>query len=122
MRPRILVIDDEKPIRGMLREAFEPDGYEVIGAQDGLAAMNIYQQTPVDLIITDIFMPRRDGLAVIDQVSKEHPDIKIIAMSASRPDRPKGALEKAMKLGADCTFPKPFSIAAMMQAVKRLIG
>ncbi len=106
----------------MLREAFEPSGYEVLDARDGLAAMNVYQKTPVDLIITDIFMPERNGLEVIDEVSRDYPDIKIIAMSAARRNQPTGSLEKAMKLGADCTFPKPFSIKAMMTAVKNLIG
>lgn len=122
MKPRILVVDDESPIREMLKETFNSEKYEIIDASDGLAAMRVFEIASVDLIITDIFMPGLDGLEVIDEVSSHFPQTKIIAISANVRDCPTGNLEEAMRLGAHCTFPKPFPLMAMKNAVKELIG
>ena len=77
---RVLVIDDEPQIRSMLRLMLERDGYEVGEAPDGVEGIRIYRQNPVDLIISDLIMPNKDGIGMMIELKKEFPDIKIIAV------------------------------------------
>jgi CheY-like chemotaxis protein len=59
---RILIIDDEPLVRAVLRGILERHGYEVLEGQDGKAGLALWRSTPVDLVLTDIFMPEVDGI------------------------------------------------------------
>ncbi len=122
MKTRILVVDDESMIRDMLRQVFELDGYEVCEAPNGLAAQSIYEEEHVDLIITDLSMPLKNGLEVINDVTRLFPQTKIIAMSANASGAQSANLETAQDMGAHRTFPKPFPVRALKNAVKALVG
>ncbi|MBI9077694.1 MAG: response regulator [Desulfatibacillum sp.] len=122
MKTRILVVDDESMIRDMLRQVFESDGYEVYEASDGMAAQSIYQEEPMDLIITDLAMPMKNGLEVIDEVTRCFPQTKIIAMSANASSGSGVDLGAAQSLGAHRTFPKPFPVRELKSAVKALLA
>jgi YesN/AraC family two-component response regulator len=115
---RILIIDDEPQIRSMLTLMLEREGYEVVEASDGVAGIKIYRQNPVDLIITDLIMPNKDGIGMIIDLKKEFPDVKIIAMSGGGLNKPDGYLKGAKKLGAACTLTKPIDREEMLKAVK----
>ena len=115
---RILIIDDEPQIRSMLTLMLEREGYEVVEASDGVAGIKIYRQNPVDLIITDLIMPNKDGIGMIIDLKKEFPDVKIIAMSGGGLNKPEGYLKGAKKLGAACTLTKPIDREEMLRAVK----
>ena len=65
---RILVIDDDSMIRDLLREMLEQDGHDVVEAEDGEEGVRISHQARADLVITDLFLPPRGGLAVIQQL------------------------------------------------------
>ena len=78
---KILVIDDDAVIRDMLTEVLGDAGYAVEAAADGIEALRMIKAAPPDLIVTDIIMPEQDGVGVMLQLAKEHPDIKIIAIS-----------------------------------------
>ena len=80
--PRILVIDDEEIVRDMLRNLLQHAGYEVTEAPDGDEGVRLYQAERPDLLITDVFMPGRNGLEVIKELREEDPDAKIIAIAA----------------------------------------
>ena len=118
---RILIIDDEPQIRSMLTLMLEREGYEVVEASDGVAGIKIYRQNPVDLIITDLIMPNKDGIGMIIDLKKEFPDVKIIAMSGGGLNKPDGYLKGAKKLGATCTLTKPIDREEMLQAVKETL-
>ena len=118
---RILIIDDEPQIRSMLKLMLERDGYEVVEAPDGMEGIRIYRQNPVDLIITDLIMPNKDGIGMIIDLKKEFPDVKIIAMSGGGLNKPEGYLEGAKKLGAACTLTKPINREEMLRAVKKIL-
>lgn len=118
---RILVIDDEPQIRSMLRLMLERDGHEVVEAPDGIEGIRTYRQNPVDLIITDLIMPNKDGIGMIIELKKEFPEVKIIAMSGGGLNKPEGYLKGAQKLGADCTLTKPIDREEMLRAVKNTI-
>jgi CheY-like chemotaxis protein len=118
---RILIIDDEPQIRSMLRLMLERDGYEVFEAPDGIEGIRFYRQNPVDLIITDLIMPNKDGIGMIIELKKEFPEAKIIAMSGGGLNKPEGYLKGAQKLGATCTLTKPIDREEMLRTVRETL-
>jgi DNA-binding response OmpR family regulator len=119
---RILVVDDEPPIRGLLRQAFEMNGYEVLEASNGVEAVRMFRENDIDLVVTDIIMPDKEGLESIMDLKEIDPDVKIIAMSGGGRLEPHSYLQMASKFGAKRVFQKPLSIALLVSAVKELIG
>lgn len=118
---RILIIDDDPIMRDMLREMLEEHGYEIAEAGDGDEGMASYRQHPADLIITDILMPGKEGLATIYEVRREFPDAKIIAISGGGITG-KDYLPLAEELGAISTFTKPFRYQELIEAVEKALG
>jgi CheY-like chemotaxis protein len=114
----ILIIDDEAQIRSMIRLVLERAGYSVMEAADGVEGIRRFRETPVNLIITDLIMPNKDGIGMIIELKKEFPDIKIIAMSGGGLNRPEGYLRGAQKLGAACTLSKPINRQELLRSVK----
>jgi two-component system, response regulator, stage 0 sporulation protein F len=112
----ILVIDDQKPIRALLRAALEGDGHEVLEASNGLLGLERYRERAADLIITDLHMPEMNGLELMLELTRSVPNIKVIVMSG-RLERT-GELNAAKLLGARQTFQKPFDIRALLDAVR----
>jgi YesN/AraC family two-component response regulator len=114
----ILIIDDETPIRSMVRLILERAGYAVREAQDGIEGIRVFRETPADLIITDLIMPNKDGIGMIIELKKDFPALKIIAMSGGGLNRPDGYLRGAQKLGAACTLSKPLNRNDLLRAVR----
>jgi YesN/AraC family two-component response regulator len=114
----ILIIDDETPIRSMVRLILERAGYTVREAQDGIEGIRVFRETPADLIITDLIMPNKDGIGMIIELKKDFPELKIIAMSGGGLNRPEGYLRGAQKLGAACTLSKPLNRNDLLRAVR----
>jgi YesN/AraC family two-component response regulator len=115
---KILIIDDETPIRSMVRLILERAGYTVREAQDGIEGIRVFRETPADLIITDLIMPNKDGIGMIIELKKDFPELKIIAMSGGGLNRPEGYLRGAQKLGAACTLSKPLNRNDLLRAVR----
>jgi DNA-binding response OmpR family regulator len=119
---RILVIDDDEQIRRLLRIALNRRGFDVVEANDGLSALRLLASTPVDLVITDVVMPRMEGLETIRHL-RAAGQTRIIAMSGGG-----GGigyldyLEFAEKLGASATFAKPFAPTEIVHAVEQLLA
>ena len=114
----ILIIDDETPIRSMVRLILERAGYTVREAQDGIEGIRVFRETPADLVITDLIMPNKDGIGMIIELKKDFPELKIIAMSGGGLNRPEGYLRGAQKLGAACTLSKPLNRNDLLRAVR----
>lgn len=114
---RILIIDDEAPIRSMIRLILERAGYAVAEAADGLEGIQRFREKPADLIITDLIMPNKDGIGMILELKKEFSAVKIIAMSGGGLNRPEGYLRGAKKLGAAYTLSKPISRQELLRVV-----
>src|SRR5262245_24503194 len=79
--PRILVIEDDDPIRTLMHQILERAGYAVAEACDGGEGLRVCHTTPVDLVLTDLMMPGLDGVATIGAIREQHPTPKIIVMS-----------------------------------------
>ena len=78
---RILVVDDEAPIRAMLAQMLETEGYEVHTAEHGEEGLELVRKVVFDLVITDMIMPVKDGLKFIMELIKDYPDMRILAIS-----------------------------------------
>lgn len=113
----ILVVDDEADVRELLAEILEESGYRVAQAGDGKEAFTRLLEGPVDLLITDLIMPEREGLETIARIRAERPEMKIIAMSGSFEP---SYLRAAKLLGADRTLQKPFSFDDVLCTVEQL--
>ena len=118
---RILVIDDDIIIREMLKECLERAEYEVLVASDGKAALKLHSANPVDLIITDIVMPEKDGLEIIMEFRRRFPAVKVIAISGGGRIEANEYLNIAKVLGVTRTFSKPFELRELLAAVRELL-
>ncbi|MBU2644242.1 response regulator [bacterium] len=78
---RILLIDDDDGFRQMMKTALLKANHEVVEASDGLQGYDLFLEQPCDLIITDIFMPKKEGIHTILDFKTQFPDVKIIAIS-----------------------------------------
>jgi len=118
---RVLIVDDDRQIRKIIREVVEMEGYAALEAPDGKKSLSLCRREPVDLIITDIFMPERDGLQVIREIRQGFPGIKIIAISGGGKTVAGDFLAHAKLFGADRTFPKPLSLSELAGGVRELL-
>ena len=112
----ILVIDDQEPIRALLRAALEGDGHEVLEASNGLLGLERSRERAADLVIIDLFMPEMNGLELITELNRSVPHVKVIAMSGGL--KGKSGLLAAKRLGAHRTFQKPFELRAVREAIR----
>lgn len=110
-RLRVLIVDDHDDLRSMLCRALEERGHEVHGAQDGAVALKLLDRHSVDVVVTDLVMPEKEGIETIMSVRKQHPHIRILAISGGHQTRNATPyLELAARLGAHGTLEKPFTI------------
>ncbi len=119
---RILIIDDEEPLRRMLRQMLERNGFIVTEASNGAVGLKMHGKEPFDLIITDIFMPEKEGLETIREFRREFPSVKIIAMSGGGKTGELSYLSLATALGASRALAKPFERAQLLAAVTDLLN
>jgi CheY-like chemotaxis protein len=120
---RILVIDDEPEIRELIKAKLESGGYVVELATDGVEGVKLFYKNPADLIITDIIMPGKEGIEVIQELLSDYSAVKIIAISGGGQHTSKQfCLNLAEKLGAVRTFNKPFKLADLLTAVQEELG
>lgn len=115
---RILVVDNEKSLCDLLSIVFEKDGYEVITAGNGDAAVKLIRENAFDLVITDIRMPRSNGIDVLASVNEICPNTPVIMMTAYA--SAETAVE-AMKKGAYDYIAKPFKVEDLQIIVKNAI-
>jgi len=114
---QILVIDDEQQIRSLLKKMLEREGFDVITASDGKEGMKLFSNATVDLVITDIVMPEKEGIEIIRELKKEHPGIPVIAISGGGRNSPESYLNVAKLLGAVAILQKPVEKETLMTAV-----
>jgi DNA-binding response OmpR family regulator len=119
---RILIIDDEEPVRALLRQMLEAAGYEVQEAPDGEVGMKLFRATPADLIITDIFMPNKEGIQTIREVRMNFPQVKVMAISGGGSRINLDVLPTAKALGAHGILAKPFKEQELLEAVRAVLA
>ena len=109
------MFDDEEAVRTPLRIALEMAGHEVREAADGASGLALQQETPADLVITDLRMPGLGPDEIVAKLRTGYPTTKIIAISAL--DR-----DLAVRLDVDCAIQKPFSLKDVLEKVSDLLA
>lgn len=117
----ILVIDDERDVREFIRNVLEDEGYRVLLARDGEEGMEIFHDESLDLVITDIVMPRKGGIETIIEMRRERPDTRIIAISGGSRNGP-DVLHVAKLLGACEVQGKPFTGQGLLDLARRALS
>ena len=114
---RILVVDDEAGLRKVVRDALEQAGHEVETAGDGEEALSLFAERSFDLIVTDLAMPRRDGLDLVREVRKSSA-VPILVLTVRGDEREKVRL---LDGGADDYVTKPFGVAELVARARALL-
>ena len=117
----ILLVEDDKDLRVMLKKSLERNKFQVIEAENGRDALNKFKLNVVDLVVTDLLMPEQDGIGLIMELKKIKPGILIIAISGGGKAGPTSYLTIAETLGANAVFPKPFSLNQFLDKVNTLL-
>ncbi|MDD8018573.1 MAG: response regulator transcription factor [Bacteroidota bacterium] len=115
---QILVVEDEKKISALIRKGLEEEKYSVVQAYDGEKAEVLLQENPFDLVILDIMLPKKDGLAVLHTLRKNASDLPVLILTA------KGTIEdrvRGLDSGADDYLVKPFAITELLARIRSLL-
>jgi two-component system chemotaxis response regulator CheY len=116
---RILTVDDSASMRALLRHALADPGFDVVQAEDGVAALEWLAGNEVDVVITDINMPRLDGFGLIERLrgGSRHCDRPILVLTTESSDEKKA---RARAAGATGWIVKPFDPEKLIAAVRRV--
>jgi DNA-binding response OmpR family regulator len=118
MMPRLLIIEDELPMRTALADALAAEGYRVLTAADGQVGLDRALATKPDLILLDLMMPRLDGFSVCTELRRVGQAVPILMLTA------KGQIEdrvKGLDVGADDYLVKPFSTEELLARVRAVL-
>jgi DNA-binding response OmpR family regulator len=118
---RILIIDDDTQVLNVLHLALVREGYDVLKASNGKEGIKLHREDPVDLIITDLIMPEKEGIETIRELTAEFPKVKIIAISGGGRISSEDYMPMAKMFGAKRTLAKPIERDELVRAVKEVL-
>jgi YesN/AraC family two-component response regulator len=129
---RILIVDDERDVRDSVKCVLDLAGYVVLTADNATDALDQLGRTPTDLVITDIIMPKIDGVQAIQSIRKAFPLVRIVAISGGGNFGVAGYqptaiatnayLASAEEAGVHLVLTKPFEADDLLEAVEKLLG
>jgi two-component system chemotaxis response regulator CheY len=129
---KILVVDDELDVRDAVKRVLERAGYAVYTADSAVDALAELERIAVDVVITDIIMPKINGVQLIESIVRSFPSVRIVAISgggnfgvtAYQPSAitTTAYLVAAEKAGAHSVLTKPFESVDLIQAVEHVLG
>ncbi|MCK5672225.1 MAG: response regulator [Spirochaetales bacterium] len=119
--PKILLIDDNDSFRKMLAEMLIRAGHEILEAENGIIGIDLFNKNPGELVITDMYMPKKNGQEVIIELRKNYPNVKIIAISGGGDRGSMEFLKDTRNLGADKYLSKPFTMKKLLETVGTLL-
>lgn len=115
----IMVVDDAMFMRKKCAQVLTQNGYDVVEASNGLEALNAYKTSKPDAVLLDITMPDMDGLQALKELLAIDPACKVSMCSAMGQQ---SMVIEALKMGAKDFVVKPFDVARVMSAVKKMVG
>jgi DNA-binding response OmpR family regulator len=118
----VLIVDDNADMRSFVKIVLEQAGFEAQVATDGERALALQRAYPVDVLITDIFMPECDGIELIHRFKSAFPQAKIIAMSGGGRISKRDYLPLAADIGADLVLRKPFAADTLLNMLQDLVS
>jgi DNA-binding NtrC family response regulator len=115
---RILVVDDERILNEILQEFLKSAGFVVDGAYDGVEGLEKLRHGKYHVVMLDIRMPRKDGLAVLEFIKKEYPEVQVIIITglASLTE-----IKETVKKGAFACLKKPFILEKVLETIERAV-
>jgi PAS domain S-box-containing protein len=116
---RILVVDDDDAVRGLLQQILADAGYDVQSARDGREGMRMVARQPFDLVLTDLIMPDQEGLETIRGLQRNYPSIRIVAISGAMDAV---YLKTAELLGAHAALRKPIDGEELLRTVREVLA
>lgn len=117
MSKNILIVDDEENIREIIAEFLETLGYNIVEATNGEEAIHACTRTKFDLVISDIRMPKMNGLKLLKSLKTVMPDLPVILMTGYQPSKNQ---ETTLSVKADGYLLKPFSLNSLRQAILKV--
>ncbi|MGB9631779.1 MAG: response regulator [Chloroflexaceae bacterium] len=119
MSPTVMIVEDDPSTRRLYRFLLANSGYTVVEAEDGIAALEHLQKTAVDVIITDMNMPRMGGMELVRTLRQNHSDVHVIMVTAfGTPDTEKNAY----RAGVNEYLTKPFEFEELERRVKEFFA
>ena len=112
---RVLIVEDEPPIRRFLRTSLTAQGYQVFEAEGGASAQTVLQRNPIDIVVLDLGLPGTDGFDIIKQLRDANSPMPIVVLS-SRADE--ASKVRALDLGADDFVTKPFGMDELLARLR----
>lgn len=119
MSVRMMLVDDDPALRGLLRVTLPSEGFDVVEAAGGDEALALASEKAPDLVLLDWTMPGLSGGEVLRELKREHPELPVIVLTARREPRYRAEAES---LGADTFLTKPFSPLELLETIERLLG
>jgi DNA-binding response OmpR family regulator len=114
--PSILIVDDDRAFRGLLRDVLEREGYLVLEAEDGLRGVKVFEKSRPAIVLLDILMPAKDGIEAVRDMKKLDPAAIVFTMTAG--DWGENNSRSALLLGAKRAFLKPIRMLELLQAIR----
>ncbi len=104
----VLIVDDEPDVRRILMDVFRDEGYQAIAAEDGLRALELAERRHPDIVLSDVAMPRLDGVTLAKRLARWNPPIPVVLMSAAH----------ASGIGQVPFIAKPFDLDDLLAIVE----
>lgn len=117
MRKRILIADDDAAVREALGRALESESYDVVSARSGCETISKFLAVPYDLVLLDLNMPNTDGWEAFDWLSKLHPLMPVVIITALPNQYP-----QAMRCGIDALMEKPLDLPLLLKTIRNLLA
>lgn len=115
--PRILIVDDAEFLRMRISKMLTSDGHEVLEAENGLEAVEVYKKEKPDIVLMDVTMPEMDGLTALKEIKTFDPQAKVIMLTALGQE---SVVLEAIKTGAKDFVVKPFERERVINAINKL--
>lgn len=118
---KILIADDDPRVRRSLTQILTLEGYAVIEAGNGSEALELLERQGADVVLTDLYMPKIDGIELVIRLYEIHPEVKVLAMSGGGYLSKEEVLKRVGRLGVLGTLEKPFSSEAVLELVASVL-
>jgi two-component system, OmpR family, copper resistance phosphate regulon response regulator CusR len=115
----ILIAEDENRLAAFVEKGLKRNGFDSIIAGDGLQALNLMQQHPVDLLLLDLGLPIKDGWEVLREARLHNPSLPIIVVTALMDERDR---QRVLQAGANDYLPKPFRFNDLLATINRYLA
>jgi CheY-like chemotaxis protein len=117
MKPKLLVVDDDRSVRESLRKLLEAESYDVYPAADGIDALNHFKSKPTDLVVLDLNLSAGDGWKVFHTMTEVNPFVPTVIITAEFDQR-----ERAVAAGVEALIEKPIDVPAFLEIISSLLA